>query len=625
MVGRGRGARAGSSSAPLDGPDHLLGVRGAGGATLVALVGAVAVCLGPLFGAATAQDGTELGPQPLAAVGAAVLALLAPAVAGALLREGRVAGAVGILLGAGSVAVGAMAADVQLFVGALDADRLELVRPSTAAPLDPGVGAVAVLAGHLLAVVAGVVAVVSLRRSGVLDDPDADTRGGDGRAGGDGTAAGRSGGVVVAVAAAAAVVLAAAQLGPALRSTDPVLLTPAPVGAPAAVAASAVLVALAVLVVAALAAVSASLATAAGALAGAGLGALGLAVPRVAAGLLAPRVSPGWGAVLALAAGAVLVGAAAWAPVAARRRRDAPDPSAVVAPPALPSARRATRVAGAAGLLAGVLAAVGSLLPAFSVPAGVAVPDVAAARMVLLVGVVLAAVAAGVLAGGDGPGADLRPSLGLLGAGLLVAAGGLGQAVVVGLAAPGVGVGPGPVAVGLAVLLAAVAAAAAGTAGAVERDEVDTSAGPEVGTAPRVLAAVATAGAALLALAPVWTSPTARAPSLLGSSTTGGGPGLDAWALLTAALAVAAAAWVSTASRRRRGRALLSGAVAVVAVVLVGWPLAPGGPGDAAPGPGLLGALLALGGLVGLVAVGGRAAPDPVPDPPRRRGRPARR
>lgn len=625
VVGRGTaGPRGGVGR--LDGPDHLLGVRGAGGAVLVALAGAVAVGLAPVLGAARAQDGSELGPQLLAAALAAVLVLLVPAVAVVLLREGRVAGAVGLLLGAGVVAVGAVVADLQLFVGGLDADRLELVRPATASPLDPGPGAVAVLLGHVLLVVAGVVAVVSLRRSGVLDDPDADVRGGDGRSGGDGTAAGRSGGAVVAVAGAAAAALAAAQLGPGLRSTDPVLLTPAPVGAPAALAVSAVLVALGVLVVAALASVSASLATAAGALAGAGLGALALALPRVGAGLTAPRVSPGWGAVVASLAALVLAAAAAWAPVAARRRRAlAAAPAAPAAAPVLPSVRRATRTAGAVGVLAGVLGVVGAVLPTFSVPAGVVPPDVAAGRVVLVAGVALAAVAAGVLAGGGGPGADLRPALGVLWAGLLVAAGGVGQAVVVGLAAPGVGVGAGPVVVGLAVLLAAVCAGAAGVAGAAERDDVDTSAGPEASTAARGLAGAVTLGAVLLALAPVWTSPTVRAPYLLGGSTTGGGPGLDAWALLTAALAVAAAAWVATASRRRRARALLAGAVVVVVLVLLGWPLGPVGVGQTSPGPGLLGGLLALVGLVGLVVVGGRAEPEPVPDPPRRRGRPARR
>lgn len=614
---RGTTGRSTASPVPAGVPDHLLGVRGVGVATAVALLGALAVALAPLAGVARAADGSEAGPQPVVTLLTAVLVLLLPALALVLLREGRVAGAAGVLLGAGAVAVGAAVADGQLLRRAIDANRLELVRPTTAAPLAAGAGTWLVLGGHLALLVAGVLAGRALRRSGILDDPDAAVPGGDGRSAGAGTLAARVGAGVLSAAVVAAVLLAAAQLAPPLRSADPVVLVPAVVEGPVLLVAGAVLVALAVLVVAALASVSASLATAAGALAGAALGGLALAAPRLLAGLLGADVGVGWGSVLATVAALALLGVAGWVPVAARRRlaREAPADRRGAAGPELPSARRLTRATGLLALLAGVLAVAGALLPAFTVPAGVAAPDVPAARVLLVAGVLLAAAGAGVLVGGAELAGGLRPVPGVAWAGVVLAAGGLLQAVVVGLAAPGVGAGAGAWLVVAAVLLALGAGAAAGLAGGLERDEVDTSHDVDPGRAGRLLVALVALGALLLVVLPAWRAPAARAPALLGGSR-----GLDLWALVVAAGALVVVAAVALRARRSRGRAALLGALLVALVVLAGWPLGSGAVGSAGPGPGLVGLAAVLVGLVGLaLRPGAPAPPAPVRRAPARR------
>ena len=74
-----------------------------------------------------------------------------------------------LLAGAGAVSVGAAVLDTQLWTDAIDANRLELFRPETAAELAAGSGAYAALGGHLLIAFAGLLGMVAVHRESLMD------------------------------------------------------------------------------------------------------------------------------------------------------------------------------------------------------------------------------------------------------------------------------------------------------------------------------------------------------------------------------------------------------------------------------------------------------------------------
>ena len=594
-------------------PDFAAAVRGTGGAVVTGLVGAAAVSLAPLLGAASAGDGSERGAQPLAATLAAALAVALPLLAALLLRAGRLAAAVGVLSGGGAVALALAVLDGQLFTRALDANRLELVRPVTAAELHAGPGAVAVLAGHLLLAASALVGVWAVRRSGVLDDPDAL---GDGTAAGDGPVLLRSGTAVLACAAAASVVLAAALFAAPLTSVDPVLLAPAVIDSPPAVVLGTVALAGVVLVALALGLVSMSVATTAGVLGGVALGTLGLLLPRVTAAALSDGVGVSAGSVVATVAAVALAGSAVALVTSARRRaaRTIPAPGRGWAGSSegsgLPGARILHLVTAGSGLLAGAGAVAAALLPLVTTTDDVAVPEVDQARVLLLAGVVLAAVCAGMV-GVVAP--VLRPVVGVVWVGLVLGSGGVLQAVLVATSLAGVGWGPGAVLTVLAVLAAGVCGSAAGLAGAAERDDVDTSVDVHPPRALAVLGAGAGFAVFLGLGLPLYNAPGFRAASLFGRAW-----GWDSWALAVVAAVLLSAVAVALRSRPTRGAGVLGGAALVMAVHLAGWPLTSGRVAGASVGPGVPPTVLAL------VLLGGGAlflARRPVNAPPARRKR----
>ena len=583
--------------------DLAAAVRGTAVAVGVAALGAVAVAVAPLLGVATAADGSQRGGQPAAAVAVALALAAVPLLALWLLRAGRLAGAVGVLSGAGAVATGLAVLDVQLFARALDANRLELVRPVTAAELGPGAGAAAVLAGHVLLVVAALVGLVVLRRSGVLDDPDV-----LGDAAGEGPVLRRSAPLVCVLAAVAAVVLAGGVFLAPLRSSDPVVLVPAVAQSPVAVLVGTAVVAVAVLVALALALVSTSVATASGALAGVALAALSLAAPRLLAGALDPRFRVGPGAVLATIGSVGLAACATGLVVTARRRAERAPAGRAPVGPGLPGVRALHLVVAVAAVLAGLAAVLAAVVPLLSTTGGLVAPEVDSVRVLLAAGVVLAAVGVAMLAG-FGPA--LRPVAGAGWAGVLVAGGAVLQAVLVatdvagagpaggaatgdGTQPPGVGWGAGAVLTVLALVLAVVCAAAAGLAGAAERDEVDTSQDVDPPRPVVVAAGVAALAAALALALPLYTAAGFTAAGITAGDPLAGGWGWDTWSLLVAAVVVVAALAVAVRARRERGPAVLAGAGLVLVVHLSSWPLTSGRVPGAAAGPGALLSLLAL-------------------------------
>lgn len=522
-------------------------------AFVLSVLGAIAVAVAPFLPAVRADAGpvgAALGAATLVAV-AAALAVPVGAVSLAR-RPGLLAGirAGALLAGAGFVALGAALLDVALFTDALDADRLELFRPLTAAGLTAGPGAGVVLAGHLAAVGAGVLGAVAVRRLGA--DP-AHVPGEDGPVGV------RVGAPAATAVAVAALVAAGALLAPPFVSDDPVLLGPGVLDATTATAIGSLAAAVAVVLTATWALVTGSPAAATGLVAGAGLGALGILGPRLAAGLTGERLAPSPGAAVGVVAAVALVAAAVALPrlVARSARAAGPVPRAVTSVPAM---LRRHVTAGVAGIATGVVATAGALLPTLSVPAGAPAPDLPATRLLLAAGLLVLALSVWLLLSEFA--APLRPAVAVPVVAVVTAAGAVLQSWVLAADLPGVGAGPGAWLAGAAILGAAATGVLVVLAGGAERDGIDTSveriAGPVVRAVGAAAALVAGAGV-LLPVQP-------GAGSVLGYPW-----GYDVWGRVLLAVAVVAAVLVAARSRPARGGVLLLGAAASVALYAASW------------------------------------------------------
>lgn len=535
----------------------------------ISVLGGVAVAVAPLLGVVVAATGTVQGGQPLAALWGGLLSIAVPLLGLLLLHGGRVLGAVGVLGGWGAAGLGAAVLDVQLFTRPIDANRLELFRPTSAAALGAGAGAVTVLVGHLLVAVAGALALWAAHRSALLDDPDGldigllvgvdvESRGR--------SLASRAGSVVTVIASVAAIVTAAALFAAPLTSTDPVILVSAVVQAASPIVFGSALLAVAALVVVALALVSTNLASGAGAVAGVALGVLAVCSTRLLAAAADARVDVGWGSALGTASTLVLIGCAAVFARSRRGRRRGPAAGPVATEIQLPSLARMHLLTGVLGLLAAVAAVVAALLPTLSTPPAVPIPQIYSVRVLLIGGVVLAAVSVGLLTGGVAE--QLRPVVAIVWVAPLLGAGGVLQAVLVATSVPGVGAGAGAWVTVLAVLLACGCGISAGLAGAVEREEVDTS-GEFIPTRGVQVSTALAAGTAVLGFAfPLYSGSGVTAAALFVGSW-----GWDSWGLVVVAVAVLGAVQVAARARRIRALALLGGVALVLAVHLVSWPL----------------------------------------------------
>ncbi|WP_156042431.1 hypothetical protein [Rhodococcus sp. UNC363MFTsu5.1] len=573
-------------------------------AVALALLGVAATAVAPVLGVVRQETGPAVAA---AAVTAVVCAALAPALAVLALVGRRPAVAGTVLAGAGGVSLGLVVLDLQLLDDAINANRLELFRPLTAASLDAGSGAYAILAGHVLAVLAGLLGLVAAARAshadgyGHSDYPDHDGAGVGSRIG-----AGLS-----ILAVAAAVVLAAALFAPPLRSTDPVLLVPAVVESAAPMALGAGLIGVAVLIVVAAALAAISPLGAAGAIVGAAVAALGVVGVRLVAGLLAgDGVSVGPGSVVALAACAVLiaVGCVIPAAAAARARRGlaqllAQSAAAATAPAAAGGSKSAARARAAAaerarvgrwhvatavvGISAGLLGAVGALLPVLSVPAGVPEPRILATRVVLLAGVVLVIACVWLLLSEFA--ALVRPAVGVLWAAQVMAVAAALQALVVAGDLPGVGPGPGAALLAVSTVAAAATGLLALCAGSAERDGIDTSVDVPVRLPVLIVGSVAAlASVAALGL------PLYRGVDFGPDSFAHWPWGWDLWGRALLAVVIVAAVLVAARSRAARGASLMIGAVTGMSVYLMGWPLTRARVAEPAMGAGAVCGLVAV-------------------------------
>ncbi|MEU3472809.1 hypothetical protein [Rhodococcus sp. NPDC006774] len=570
-------------------------------AVVLALIAAVAAVTAQLIGVVRSVDGSPVGD------GAAMAAILAGAVpvvvvigAAVGVAGRRVELAAALLAGYGAAALGFTLLDVALLSDPIDANRLELFRPLSAAMLDATAGAYVLLVGHAVSVLAGVAGWSAVHRAGLGDGyGQSEYSEHVGRA-----AAGRVGPLLASLLGAFGVLAAVAAFASLYRSSDPVVIVTAVVESPVFVAVGSGVVGVAALVVAAAALAALSPQVASGASVGAGLGVLGFAGVALLAGLgTGDRVDAGLGAYLGTVAGlGLLICGAVLAPVAAARDRRALERAQQretgargVRGVAGPGTTRWHAAAGSAGVLSGVLFVVGSLLPILETDSGIAVPQILATRVVLVAGFVMILGSVPLLFSEFASAA--RPFVSVFWLGAVAAAAAVLQSVVLAEDVEGVSTGVGA----LAIIAGVVAAVATGllalSAGSAERDDVDTSAdagtdGPLLGTA--------LLGSGLLAIG--LALPLYRGSDLTAATVTEFPWGWDTWGQMLLAAGVVVAAVVAARARPARGSVLLGGAAVAGIVHLSSWPLTSARATDPEMGPGVVPS------VIGIVVLGVAAA-----------------
>ncbi|MQA13289.1 MAG: hypothetical protein GEV09_03700 [Pseudonocardiaceae bacterium] len=586
--------RSGDPGGPASRASH----SGASVLAAVALLvaGAFALAVAPLLPVVTAADGAPAGAGFPAWPLLVVLAALPACAALVLMSRGAAPAAAGVIAGVAALAPGRALLDSQLLADAGLAARPELLVPTSLAPLQPGPAVPVLLAGHLLTIVAGILALIGARhaeRADVAVPADA------GSlelipAGGGGTRQGLLVGVLVLGTAAGAGMLVAP-----FGSDNAYLLGRSALDAPGWTLAGGVLLALMAPTAACLLASAGDNSRAGGGLLGVALGVTAVTAPPVAAGLTMPALRPAWGPVLALLAAVGLIVSAA----VLRHRPDVREPARELV---LPGADRLHRLAAVAALLAGALALGAAVLPAIAAPAGVSAPAVSAARVLVPAGAMLLALGASLLLLARRAGV-LRPALAVSWVAVPLVAGPVLDTVFTAGEIADVGFGPGAWVTAAAVPVAAVAGLLAALAGGVERDDVDLAVLAARGADRPVL--VAGLAAAVLAVPafglPVATGPDYRATAIATGS------GIAAWGLVTGMVAVVLAAVVAARCRPVRSAAMFAGAGFVVTVRLAELPLVASPIAGAGPAPGTWASLACLVVLAVGVAVSVRPAAMP--------------
>ncbi|MFC4853350.1 hypothetical protein [Actinophytocola glycyrrhizae] len=543
-----------------------------------------------VLGAALTVAGVSRGlvaDSPAAGFGSGFLLVVlavAPSVAALLfVLSGRALVGAGVLTGAALLAPGLLLVDAQFLVDALQAARPEVLVPTSLAPLTPSAGAYLVLAGHVAAGVAGLLAA---GRAGA--DPDSDYF-----AALDRTISVSARGAAMGWALAAATVSIAGLFFPPFRSDNAFLLGNDLVDSPALVRYGGILLALTLLVGGVAAAGNARPPIARGMAVGLFLALAWLAVPQVfsVAAIDWLHFERG-GGLLTLVPLGVLV---AIMFVLRGDREPAGDPAELrleTSPLHL--------VTGVLGVLAGVAAILGAIGALVVVEGGADQPDSYANRQLVPAGIVVVVLGAALFTRWAGA---VRPAFVVsLGGIALVGLASL-DAAFTGTTVPGtafnmpvvtaqVHVGAGVWFAVIAIVLAAFAAVAATVAGGAERDDVDVSE-RKLHTRVAIPAGAAVLFAVGAFAAPMIVATDFTAPGIFSEFR------LASWGLLTGLAVVAGAAAVAAFARPARAAGLLFGAAAVVGVHLLELPMTGDRVADASAGQGTW---LALACLVALVA-----------------------
>ncbi len=556
---------------------------------LVALGGAVLTVVG--IGQGLVVD----APAPAFSSGflLGVLAFAPPVAAVLFVLCGRAIVGAGVLAGAALLAPGLALVDAQFLVDALQASRPELLVPTSLADLAPGPGSYLVLAGHLAAVVAGVLAA---GRAGA--DPTSDYFAALDRSV---SVSGR--GAAMGWALAAACVSIAGLLFPPFRSDNAFLLGHDLVDSPALVRYGGILIALTLLVGGVAAASSTRPPLARGMGLGLFLALAWLALPRVFAVASVDWLHAERGSGLLTLIPLAVLAAILFVVRGDRARVEGRDGELELKTSPL------HLVTGVIGVLTGA-AAIAGALGALVVVEGGDQPESYANRQLIPAGIVVVLLSAALFTRWAGA---VRPAFVVsLGAIAVVGLASL-DAAFTGTALLGTAfdipfvTGATEVRVGaatwftvVAIVLAGFAAVAAVVAGGAERDDVDLT---ERTLHTRI--AIPAGAAVLFAVgafaAPMITAPGFTAPGIFTDFRLASG------GLLIGLAVVAGAAAVAAFSRPVRAAALLLGGAAVVGVHLLELPMT----GDRAEGATAgQGTWLALACLVALVAAAVTAMTD---------------
>ena len=539
------GSSASAAPAGAADPQPALGTPGRlRTAIALAFLGAALTGLGPLIGLTSPPVAAAYPAWPLLLA----LALLAPALSAVFARAGKPVAAAAVLVGPATFAPGRLGQDVQFATDAGMAARPELLRATSLLNFEPALGWWLLAAGHVIVLVAGVLAAWGARESGA----------GTQRQG------------LLTTALCAGVLGAVAVLMAPFSSDDPYLPAETALDGPLPVLIGSALLAIAVPCAAGLLAGSTDLDFARGGLLGVGLSLFAAVLPPLVSVLALDEVTFAWGPLLGLLATAalLLLGARAG-------RGEASDD---VDDLRLPALTRLLSLAGVFALLAGAVAVLAALTPHVSMPYGLRDPSEYPARLLLPAGILLGLVGAGMLL--PRFALLLRPVLTVLWAAVPLAAAGSLDAVFTAVQAAGAAAGLGAWAAGASVLFAAVAAVLAAIAGAVERDDVDLTemAMRRSVLAPSLVALVLGAGAFSL---PVLTAPGYSAPGVFTDF------GTTSWGLVLALAAVVGATVLAPMCRPGQAAALLFGAALLVGVRVLEHPLTAERLPGSAPGLGL--------------------------------------
>ncbi len=535
----------------------------------LAAAGALLLAVGPLLGVV---DGgaPAYTSWPLLAV----LALLPPALAGALWLRGRPFVAAAVLAAVGAFAPGRLLGDLQIIGHTMTVGRPELFRPSGLVAPPTGAGLWLLVLGHVLVLAGGVLAA---GRAGAPSDEE-DTP--------------RQLAIFLPVAALAAIAL----LGEPFSSSDVYLLPRSPWDLPVLGLIGGLLLAAAAPLVAALTGSSPDPDTRRGGMLGVALGLAAVAAPPLAAGLFAEGLGVTWVPVVALLAAAVLVALSFLSAHADKSARtDKKDAAAEEI--TLPALHRLHAAAGVFALLAAAAAVVGAIAPQVVVDGEA--PVFYATRLLWPTGLVLAVL--GLLMFARAAAGPARPALVHAVCATILASVFSVQTVSLasqsGLAEPA----PGFWLMSAVYPFGLVALVCAAVAGGAERENAEQR---KAGQVP-----VAELGAALLAgifAVGAFALPTMKATGYTPPDLVGNYDPIVSTTLAAALLVVVAGLVVALRSRPGRGAALLAGAALVVGVRALELPLTGGRVEGTTAAPGTWLALASVAAL--LVAAGSMAA-----------------
>jgi hypothetical protein len=567
----------------------------------VALVGAVALAVGPLLPVVSPPTSPGFTSGPLLFI----TGLLPVAVAVAFALRGRTLATGGALIVAALFAPGRAFADAQLAADSSQAARPELVTPNLLTVLHGSIGLWLLVAGHLLTLIAGVLAigyggqaerepepafVQSADEADEYAPPRPNSRQGP-----------------IFLGLALGILTAVGLLAAPFASADPSLVAHDVLDSAPWALAGGVLIALAVPVASTIAMAAIDPVAVRGWLFAAAAVALAVALPSVLSGLLVDGLNPSAGPYVAVLGALCLIGMAL-----PNRNATSPVGEADETELVLPGQHRLHRVAGVAGLVAGLAALLGAFTPLYVLPADIPPAESFAGRPLIPAGLLIGLLGAAMFV--PRWAASVRPVLAVAWTAVVVAGLDAVDTTLTATQITGVGVGFGSWVTVVAIVAALVAACCAGIAGGVERDDVDLT---EV--RPRFTAALGPVAAGALLAIGAFGLPVLRAPDLVE-------PGLwsnfriESWGLLIGLIAVLAAVVLAPFCRPARGAALLAGAAGVLLVRTLEMPLTSARAAGSSAGPGVW---LALAGLVAMiVGAAWLGLSDRTPTPARRPHRP---